>query len=140
LYPVLLEKFGLVVALNSLCRDFSQSGIAIDFVHEGCPPVIPRNVSVCIYRVVQESLNNISKHAKTKFAKVSLHGSPGVLELLVEDTGIGFDPELLSGSSGLGLASIEERVRRAGGRCSIRSTPGVGTEIRATCTYLCLSK
>jgi signal transduction histidine kinase len=134
LYPVVLEKCGLLVALKSLCRDFSQSGICADFTHQDCPPIIPRSVSLCVYRVAQEALNNISKHARTNYAKVSLRGSRGRLEVAVEDTGVGFDPSFVRNTSGLGLASIEERVKRAGGRSYVRSTPGVGTEVRV-CFY-----
>jgi signal transduction histidine kinase len=81
--------------------------------------------------VVQEALHNISKHSKAKYAKVSLRGSPRRIEIVVEDEGVGFDPSLIETTAGLGLASIEERVRRAGGRCFITSTPGAGTEVRA---------
>jgi len=131
LYPVVLEKCGLLGALKSLCRDFSQSGICVDFVHESCPDSISESVSLCLYRVVQEALNNVSKHARTKCATVSLRGCRSRLEVAIEDEGVGFDRLLLRSTAGLGLASIEERVRRAGGRSFIRSKPGEGTEVRA---------
>ena len=132
LYPVVLEKLGLVVALKSLCREFCQSGIRAEFVYDNnCPPNINKSVSLCLYRVVQEALHNVSKHSKAKSAKVSLRGASGRLEVIVEDSGIGFDVEPLKLRAGLGLSSIEERVRRASGRISISSTPGVGTQVRA---------
>jgi signal transduction histidine kinase len=137
LYPVVLEQCGLVVALRSLCRDFSQFGICAEFANEDRPPTISRSVSLCLYRVVQEALNNILKHARTNYAKVSLRVSRGRLEVAVEDAGVGFDPSIVKGTSGLGLASIEERVKRAGGRCFIRSTPGVGTEVKVCVIYPC---
>jgi signal transduction histidine kinase len=131
LYPVLLEKLGLIIALKSLCREFCQLGIRTEFVHENCPATLAKPISLCLYRVVQEALHNVSKHAKAKCARVSLRGTSGRLEVIVEDSGIGFDPEMNRPTSGLGLSSIEERVKRAGGRISISSTPGVGTIIRA---------
>jgi signal transduction histidine kinase len=131
LYPVILEKLGLVIALKSLCREFCQSGIRAEFVHENCPTNITKSVSLCLYRVVQEALHNVSKHSKAKSAQISLRGSSGRLEVIVEDSGIGFDPETIRPRSGLGLSSIEERVRRAGGRISIASAPGVGTKVKA---------
>jgi len=135
LYPVILEKLGLVVALKSLCREFSLSGIradfAADFANDTCPPDVSKSVSLCLYRIVQEALHNVSKHSKAKSARVTLRGSSGRLEVMVEDSGIGFDGKAIRLRTGLGLSSIEERVRRAGGRISICSTPGVGTQVRA---------
>jgi signal transduction histidine kinase len=132
LYPVILENLGLVVALKSLCREFSQLGIGAEFTHENCPPDVPKSVSLCLYRVVQEALHNVSKHSKAKSARVSLRGSSGRLEVVVEDSGVGFDRSLSRTATGLGLTSIEERVKRAGGRSTITSTRGVGTKVRAT--------
>jgi signal transduction histidine kinase len=131
LYPVLLEKLGLVIALDSLCREFYQSGIMAEFVHENCPATIPRQVSLCLYRVVQEALHNVAKHSKANRARISLRGTSGRLEVSIEDSGIGFDPEVIRPVARLGLASIEERVKRAGGRISIASALGVGTKLKA---------
>jgi signal transduction histidine kinase len=131
LYPVLLENLGLVIALKSLCREFSQLGINTEFLHENFPPNVPKTVSLCLYRVVQEALHNVSKHSKAKSAKVSLRGSSSRLEVVVEDSGVGFDRSVSKTAKGLGLTSIEERVKRAGGRSSISSTPGTGTKVRA---------
>jgi signal transduction histidine kinase len=131
LYPVVLEKLGLIVALESLCREFSQSGIRAEFTHKNCPATLAKPVSLCMYRVVQEALHNVSKHSKAKSARVSLRGTAGRLEVIVEDSGIGFDPEVIRPTTGLGLSSIEERVKRAGGRISISSTPGTGTKVKA---------
>jgi len=131
LYPVILEKLGLVIALKSLCREFSQSGIRTEFVHENCPDNITKSVSLCLYRIVQEALHNVSKHSKARSANVFLRGSSGRLEVIVEDSGVGFEPGAIKPQSGLGLSSIEERVQRAGGRISISSAPDVGTKVKA---------
>jgi signal transduction histidine kinase len=131
LYPVLLEKLGLIVALQALCREFCQLGIKTEFIHGRCPTTVEKTTSLCLYRVVQEALHNVAKHARAKHAKVFLKGSAGRLEVSIEDSGVGFDRDHITNHSGLGLSSIEERVRRAGGRASICSTPGLGTIVRA---------
>ena len=132
LYPVVLEKMGLVAAMTALCRDFSEmTSMSIVFDHENVPRRIPNNVSLCLYRVAQEALHNVSRHAKVRDAKVSLRQTPEGIELAVVDSGQGYDPFLIGAKKGLGLITIEDRIRRAGGRCSIRSSPGFGTEVRA---------
>ncbi len=132
LYPVVLEKLGLVVALKSLCRDFSgSSGILTIFEHENVPHPLPKNVSLCLYRVAQEALHNVSKHAGGKDARISLRCVEDGLEIAIVDFGSGFDPLSIRTRRGLGLTTIEERVTGVGGRCSIRSAPGLGTEVRA---------
>lgn len=131
LYPVVLEKLGLVIALESLCREYCLLGITTEFVHEDCPTKVDKGVSLCLYRVVQEALHNVSKHAKAECAKVSLRGTSDRLDVMIEDYGVGFDIESLTGS-GLGLSSIEERVNKVGGRIAVQSNPGKGTRIRAS--------
>ncbi len=130
LYPVVLEKLGLAIALESLCREFSQSGLRAQFSHEDCPATIAKPVSLCLYRVVQEALHNVSKHSKAKSAKVSLRGHSGRLEVVIEDNGVGFDPATTR-LGGLGLSSIAERVKQAGGKISITSAAGAGTKVKA---------
>jgi signal transduction histidine kinase len=132
LYPVVLEKLGLIVALTSLCREFAEmTGIATDFHHENVPSFIPDHASLCLYRLTQEALHNVFKHSKAKEAKVSIKGIAGGIEVKVVDSGGGFDPFQARTKKGLGLLTIDERVQSAGGRCSVRSTPGSGTEVRA---------
>ncbi len=132
LHPVVLEKLGLVIALESFCREFSEwSGVRTEFVHKNFPGSVPNNVSLCLYRIVQEALHNVSKHAGAEKAIVSLRRTAGSVEVVVADSGIGFDPALARRKGGLGLISIEERARRAGGQSSILTRPGFGTEIRA---------
>jgi len=132
LYPVILEKLGLTVAINSLCRDLAQSsGTSISFEHQNVPKDINQTASLCLYRVIQEALHNISKHAKAKEANVSLRGFSDGLEVIVTDSGDGFDPFLLVPRKGLGLISMKERIHNAGGSYSITSSPGSGTEVKA---------
>jgi signal transduction histidine kinase len=131
LYPVVLEKLGLIVALRCLCRDFSESsGILTLFDSQKVPQGLPKNVSLSLYRVTQEALQNISKHARAKKARVSLRGVAEGLEIVIEDFGIGFDPLSIRARKGLGLIAIEERALSVGGCVCVRSSLGSGTEVR----------
>jgi signal transduction histidine kinase len=131
LHPVVLEKLGLFVALESFCREFSQrSGIRTKFEYRDLPKRIDRGPALCVYRLVQEALNNVSKHARTREVKVALKKTADAIEVVVEDSGCGFDTAR-SSIRGLGLMSMEERVRRTGGDCTIRSRIGIGTKVTA---------
>jgi PAS domain S-box-containing protein len=134
LHPSILDDLGLVKAIESECSNFShREGIRVGFETKDVPAALPRDIALCVYRVTQESLRNIAKHARCKDAHVSLVGTDGEILLSIEDAGVGFDVAELLGRAGLGLASMEERVRLIRGRLSIRSGPGKGTiiEVRA---------
>jgi signal transduction histidine kinase len=133
LYPAILDQLGLTVALEAFCREFSQySGIRTTFISdENLPKHLARDVSLCLYRLVQEALHNVSKHSGAKWATVTLRGSMNALEVEVKDSGNGFDPDASRIKRGLGLASMEQRVLRIGGRYDIRSRPGLGTAVKA---------
>ncbi len=96
---------------------------------KGIPPTVPIDIAVCIYRIIQEGLRNIAKHAQASKAQISLVGKDGSIHLSIKDTGIGFDPTQVKKKTGLGLASMEERVRLIRGDFSIESQPGKGTVI-----------
>jgi PAS domain S-box-containing protein len=130
LHPSSLDDLGLVVALRSLCDEFSQrNSIEVRFVHRRVPESLPPGVRSSIYRIVQESLWNVSRHAKTDCAVVSLSGTDKGLRVSIRDRGAGFDPGARPGEVGLGLISIEERARLLGGTLQIRSRPGLGCRI-----------
>jgi signal transduction histidine kinase len=132
LYPVTLDQLGLTVALEAFCREFSRfSGVRTTFINENLPKHLAKDVSLCLYRVVQEALHNVSKHSGAKRAIVTLRGSATALEAIVEDPGSGFHPNALEAQRGLGLANMEHRVLRLGGRYAIRSSPGWGTVVKA---------
>jgi signal transduction histidine kinase len=132
LYPIALTQLGLTVALEAFCREFSRhSGIRTIFVKENLPKHMEKNASLCVYRLVQEALHNVSKHSGAESATVILRGSTAALELVVEDSGIGFNPEALRTKASLGLTSMEQRVLGIGGRYAIRSRPGFGTTVTA---------
>jgi signal transduction histidine kinase len=131
LHPVILDDLGLAVALKNECLAFSREhGIEVRFHARNVPASIPSGVALCLYRVAQESLNNIRKHAETGQARVTLAGHPGEIVLSIEDVGKGFQPEEVRGKGGLGLVSMEERVRLVDGKLTIRSKPGDGTTIQ----------
>ena len=96
------------------------------------PAGLPNDVALCLYRVAQEGLRNIQKHAANSEAvRASLTGSPEGITLRIEDSGDGFDLDEARKKGGLGLISIEERVRLVNGKLTIQSQPGKGTTITA---------
>jgi PAS domain S-box-containing protein len=129
LHPVKLEALGLVAAIESFCRELlTQHGFHVHFAHEGVPRGIPRQVSLCLYRIVQEALLNVIKHSGVMKADVQLLGNAGELVLRIADPGQGFDPASAR-ADGLGLSSMRERVRSLGGDIVVHSAPGGGTRI-----------
>ena len=130
LHPAILDDLGLVDAIKSECASFSKrEGISVRFEPINIPEVIPKDAALCIYRIMQESLRNIAKHAQVEEAEILLTGTGDGIQLCVKDNGIGFDPADIHGKGGLGLASMEERVRLIQGQFSIQSQPGQGTTI-----------
>jgi signal transduction histidine kinase len=130
LHPSILDDLGLVEALRSECASFSRrEGIAVDYQPGEIPTSLGNEMAMCIYRVAQEALRNIGRHAAVKHASVSLAVLDSELVLRVQDQGIGFDPASNRGQPGLGLESMHERARLAGADLSVQSTPGKGTTI-----------
>jgi len=95
------------------------------------PDRLPIDVALCMFRVAQEALRNVARHAKASVARVTLALSDGGLLLAVTDDGIGFDVEATRSRPSLGYASMGERVRLLGGRLGIKSASGQGTTISA---------
>jgi signal transduction histidine kinase len=131
LHPAVLERAGLVAALRGLCRDMGRHhGLEIRFSHAGVPEEIAPAAALCLYRVAQEALRNVVRHSGTDRVAVELAGTPAGVRLVVTDRGAGFDPAAAP-SEGLGLVSMSERVRSAGGRLEIDAQTGGGTRIDA---------
>jgi len=132
LHPSILEDLGLADAIKSECRSFSRrEGIAVDYQTESMPLRIPKDVSISIYRIVQEGLRNVAKHAAgTMQLQVSLTGMDDSIFLTIKDQGVGFDLKEAEKKRGLGLVSMQERVRFIQGNISIESQPGKGTVIK----------
>lgn len=134
LHPAVLRELGLEIAAESECsRHSRQEGIPVKFSAEGVPEEIPGDIPLCLYRVLQESLQNIRKHARAREIAVRLAGGGNELVLAVEDSGIGFDLNEARRKGGLGLVSMEERVRLVGGTIRVHSEPGRGTRVEVRC-------
>lgn len=126
-----LDYLGVVAAMNSFCRVFSErQNVKIDFTNEGVTTV-PSEISLCLFRVLQEALQNALKHSGVRHFSVELRGAADVIELTVRDSGVGFAPDAAVKGSGLGLTSIQERVKLVDGILSIDSLANVGTTIHA---------
>jgi PAS domain S-box-containing protein len=132
LHPSILDDLGLADAIASECASLSQHNhIKVNYRSKDVPPQIPKEIAINMYRIAQEALRNISKHARAATVAVSLLGKDDTLHLTIKDDGQGVD---LKGKKikGLGLASMKERTSLIGGSFSILSWPGNGTVIEVT--------
>jgi len=129
LHPSWLETLGLVAALQSLCRDASrQRNLQVVFRHGSIPTSLDANISLYLYRIVQEALHNVARHSHVREAQVSVTCDERHIVLQIVDSGVGFDPSQMR-SAGLGLASMRERVAVLKGQLAINAAPGGGTQI-----------
>lgn len=129
LHSSTLHYLGVVKALQALCQRFSrQYQVEVQLQAEPLPS-LSDDLKLCLFRVVQEALNNAVHHGHARQIRVMLSETGGALLLRIEDTGIGFDPA--TARVGLGLVSMEERLRLVGGTFSVRSSPGRGAVIEA---------
>jgi signal transduction histidine kinase len=127
-----LEYLGIVAAANSYCQELSeQKKVEIDFSHGGIPHSLPKEISLCLFRVLQEALQNAIKHSGEQHFKVKLSGTSTQIQLIVNDLGVGFDPQDAINRRGLGLISMRERLHLVDGELSIQSESGHGTVINA---------
>ncbi len=130
LHPAILKDLGLARAINSLCINFSdRENIPVGCHINGLPDDIPPDTALCVYRVIQESLRNIAKHAHARHVDIFLKRSANHLLATIEDDGAGFEPKCARHTPGIGLASMRERVQFVKGEFSIQSEPGQGTVI-----------
>ena len=106
----------------------TQAHVPITFTHDHVPATLPQDVTLCLFRVVQEALQNALKYSQAEQVSVHLSGSTNELTLTILDDGVGFDLKSAWGK-GLGLVSIGERVEAIGGRFEILSKPGAGTQV-----------
>jgi len=132
-----LEYLGLAAAASSFCKESSeQQKVEIEFSHAGIPRSLPKEISLCLFRVLQEGLQNAVKHSGERHFRVELHGTSKGIQLTVNDLGVGFDEQDAMGRRGLGLISMRERMQLVGGAFSIESKPGGGTTIRARVPFV----
>ena len=142
LRPQALDDLGLAAAVRRYVDDFGAAhGLEVQLQVLGPESVpLPPALATCFYRIIQESLTNIARHAKARRVSVVLNLRPGTAIAIIEDDGVGFTPEEYLGNvrpdgSGLGLLGIQERVNLAGGTLDIESSPGQGTSIFVKCPY-----
>jgi len=129
LRPSMLDDFGLVPALNWHAREMTKrTGLNVVLSADEAADDLPDEHKTCIYRLVQEAVNNAARHASARTVEVELKRGLDCVSFSVRDDGAGFDPRFVRG---LGLLGMEERVRRLGGRLAIDSQPGRGTAIVA---------
>jgi PAS domain S-box-containing protein len=130
LHPSKLDHLGLATALKSFCGELSASQeLKIEFFYQGFPATLPKDVTLCLFRIAQESLRNVIKHSGAREALVVLEKTDGEISLSVSDEGCGFDTESQEMKRGLGFISMRERLRLVGGEISIHSQPSWGTQI-----------
>ena len=130
LHSSALDYLGLATALQKLVNEFSaRHGIAIDFEHGVLPAPLPSEVSLCLFRVTEESLTNIAKHSHARSGRVQVNGASDGIHLTVEDSGSGFDLDSLESRAGLGFVSMRERLRLVRGTVRVESAPSRGTRI-----------
>jgi PAS domain S-box-containing protein len=132
LHPSTLENLGLVAGVKAFCQEFAdQQQMQVQFAHENVPRAIPADVALCLFRVTQEALRNIKRHSGTNRAEVRLEGLEEKLHLSIADHGRGFDVNKCSPQRGIGIRSMEERLRFMGGHLEVHSRPMEGTRIDA---------
>lgn len=133
LHPSQVELLGLVRALANFCKEFaSRNSMEIRFVHPNLLSKPSHDVALCLFRVAQEAIRNVQKHSGAREALVELNEIASTLHLRVSDTGAGFDPASLDSTPGIGLLSMEERLRSMGGELAVQSSLGAGTTVEAS--------
>ena len=128
LHPAKLQLMGLVPSLSSLQREFSKTGVDIGFSHRNVPDRLPHDLTLCLFRIVQEALQNAVRHGSARKVSLDLEGGPKGLTLAIVDDGVGFDADAVP-VKGLGLISMRERLEPLGGTLEIHSRPGTGTRL-----------
>jgi signal transduction histidine kinase len=130
LHPSTLDHLGLAVALRAYIREFvKRSGIQVSFTAAGVPPTVSQEIASSFYRITQEALRNIGKHAAHSSVAIRLKGTPTHLKLSIRDDGPGFDREGVRSKGGLGLISMEERARLIHAAFELKTRPGGGAAI-----------
>jgi PAS domain S-box-containing protein len=130
LHPWKLQLIGLVGALRSLCTDVSKQGqLEVTYSPGVVPTTVDATASLCLYRIVQEALQNVARHSHAGRAHVGLTCQHGQIEVQISDSGIGFDPTHVQHAGGLGLVSMRERAAEANGQLTVDAIPGRGTRI-----------
>ena len=130
LHPAKLEQLGLMAAVRGFAKELGAAHqIAVECEFQDVPRGVPDEIALCLYRIVQEALQNVVKHSGATGAQVVLRGNENEIFLQVADHGSGFDSGVTTGNSSLGLVGMRERVRLVHGKISVISSEGEGTQI-----------
>ena len=131
LHPISLEILGLVRSIETECQNFTRlNEIPVTLDLEDTVKYPSKEISLCAYRILQEGLRHIVRHAKATGIHVTLSKKNDILHLLIKDNGIGFDPASDRAMTGLGISSMMERARLLQGKLFIESKPGKGTAVK----------
>jgi two-component system sensor histidine kinase UhpB len=130
LRPAVLDDLGLEEALRILVASFSGGGLSITLGVDKPFPRLPGAIETALYRITQEALNNVVKHAQATVAAIRLHYEPQRVHLEIKDNGKGFDTAAGDGREGIGLVGMSERTDSLGGRLKVESRPGSGTRVK----------
>ncbi len=132
LHSAKLEYLGIAAAMRGFCKEFRErQRVEIDFASGDLPRSLPPNISLCLFRVLQEALHNSAKHSGVRHFDVRLEATPDEIYLKIQDLGSGFDTQEARRGHGLGLTSMEERLKLVKGSLTIESQPKRGTTIHA---------
>jgi signal transduction histidine kinase len=127
-----LEYLGIAAAMRAFCHEFSdQQNVEVVFAHDEVPRTLPQEISLCLFRVLQEALQNAIKHSGVRHFDAELRYAPDAIDLTVRDSGSGLDVQQAMKTRGLGLISMAERLKLVDGQLSIDSQPNCGTTIHA---------
>ena len=133
LHPAKLDHLGLATAIKSLCAELNGSEkLNVEFYQTGFPATVNKDVTLCVFRIAQESLRNCVKHSQAQSVRVVLTKTRSAIRLLVSDNGCGFDTNSDSMERGLGFISMKERLHLVGGRINVYSKPLRGTRIEVS--------
>jgi PAS domain S-box-containing protein len=132
LHSAKLQYLGMAAAMRGFCQEFGQhTKVKIDFKSHDLPSHLSQDISLCLFRVLQEALRNSAKHSGVRHVEAQLWGKSDEIHLTISDSGVGFDSEAAKESRGLGLISMAERLKLVKGTFSIESQPKLGTTIHA---------
>jgi len=133
LHPSKLDHLGLAAAVKSLCAEVTDSGrLRVEFNQTGFPAALDNDITLCVFRIAQESLRNCVKHSRAESVRVVLTKTRSAVRLLVSDNGCGFNTKTALMEKGLGFVSMKERLHVLGGDLNVYSKPLRGTRIEVS--------
>ncbi|MBX3012428.1 MAG: PAS domain-containing protein [Caldilineaceae bacterium] len=137
LRPLILDELGLTAAIESLVNEFAdQATFTVDLDLPDQPPVLDRDLTIALYRIVQEALTNVARHAKASHIQILFQQTADEVQLTIQDDGCGFNKDLMRSTKSLGIIGMTERVAPWNGTLQIQSAPQQGTTVQVSVPYL----